>query len=116
MVNWLDRAERDRVVEAAVRAPSLLNSQPWRFRVRNDEIDLLVDPDRLLATVDASGWAARIGCGAALFNLRIALATIGKPAIVRLMPDHGCTGRSSTDAVTARRSWTSRYRWRCAPT
>jgi hypothetical protein len=87
MTRCLERTDFVKVVETAVRAPSLLNNQPWRFRLRDDGIDLLVDRRRLLATVDASGWGARIGCGAALFNLRLALAVFGKPAAVRLMPD-----------------------------
>src|SRR3712207_5589238 len=83
----LDRAEFATVVTAAVRAPSLLNTQPWRFPEREERIEVLVDPQRRLATVDATGWGARVGCGAALFNLRLALAVRGTPAAVRLMPD-----------------------------
>lgn len=84
---WLSESEFVAVVDAAARAPSMLNSQPWRFRCRDDAIDLLVDPDRRLPVVDATGWAARMGCGAALFNLRLALAALGKPATVTLLPD-----------------------------
>jgi nitroreductase len=86
-MNWLSELEFVDAVEAATRAPSMLNSQPWQFRLGDDEIDLLVDPRRRLSRVDASGWAARIGCGAALFNLRLALTVRGKPADVALMPD-----------------------------
>jgi hypothetical protein len=46
-----------------------------------------VDTDRQLPVADASGWASRIACGAALFNLRLALAAHGTPATVRLLPD-----------------------------
>jgi hypothetical protein len=87
-MSWLDETEFATVVNAAARAPSMLNSQPWRFRRRGDAIDLLVDPDRRLPVVDSTGWAARIGCGAALFNLRLALAALGRPATVALLPDH----------------------------
>ncbi|MDT5038044.1 MAG: hypothetical protein QOE03_3229 [Micromonosporaceae bacterium] len=86
-MSWLNELDFVTAVEAATRAPSMLNSQPWLFRLGGDEIDLLVDPRRRLPRVDASGWAARIGCGAALFNLRLALAVQGRPAAVRLMPD-----------------------------
>ena len=55
----------------AVRAPSLHNTQPWRFRLRDGGIEVPVDPDRRLPATDPSGWGARIACGAALFNLRL---------------------------------------------
>ncbi|NJP33392.1 Acg family FMN-binding oxidoreductase [Micromonospora thermarum] len=70
----------------AVRAPSLHNTQPWRFRLRDGGIEILVDPSRRLPATDPSGWGVRIACGAALFNLRLALAVAGTPATARLRP------------------------------
>jgi nitroreductase len=74
--------------EAAVRAPSLHNSQPWRFRLRDGGIDVCVDRDRLPA-IAARDWAARVSCGAALYNLRLAVAMAGRPAAVHLRPYPG---------------------------
>ncbi|WP_327032224.1 Acg family FMN-binding oxidoreductase [Micromonospora ureilytica] len=71
----------------AVRAPSLHNTQPWRLRLRAGGIEVLADPGRRLPATDPSGWGVRIACGAALFNLRIALAVTGSPPRVRLRPD-----------------------------
>jgi hypothetical protein len=48
---------------------------------------VLADPGRMLRVADRSGWATRMACGAALFNLRLALAVRGTPAEVRLLPD-----------------------------
>ncbi len=86
-MSWLNQAEFAEAVEVAVRAPSMHNSQPWRFRLGPAHLDVLVDPGRRLPVADLSGWASRIGCGAALFNLRLALAVHGSPATVRLQPD-----------------------------
>jgi nitroreductase len=86
-VSWLTPAEFTTAVEAAVRAPSMHNSQPWRFRLGADHIDLLADPTRRLPIADVAGWASRIACGAALYNLRLALAVHGTPASVRVQPD-----------------------------
>ncbi len=72
--------------EAAVRAPSLHNSQPWRLRLRDGAIEVLSDPSRQLVVADSGGWAVRIACGAATFNARIALAAAGTPAHVVLRP------------------------------
>jgi len=77
-----------RAAAAGVRAPSLHNSQPWRFRLRAGSIEVLVDPDRALPATDPRGWAAHIACGAAAFNARLALAVAGTPARTLLRPDH----------------------------
>jgi nitroreductase len=73
-------------VAAAVRAPSVHNTQPWRFALANGAIELRIDPDRQLRVCDPTGWAARLSCGAALFNLELALAVAGTPAQTRIRP------------------------------
>jgi nitroreductase len=82
-----DVADLRRAVAAAVRAPSLHNSQPWRFRLRDGAIEVLADPARQLAVADSTGWAVRIACGAATCNARLALAAAGTPAEVVFRPD-----------------------------
>src|SRR5690606_22803301 len=74
-------------VGAAVRAPSLHNSQPWRFRVGPDGVDVRLDPRRRLPAAYPTGWAARLAAGAAVFNLRLAIAVQGWQPEVRLLPD-----------------------------
>ncbi|GAA2367004.1 hypothetical protein GCM10010170_066120 [Dactylosporangium salmoneum] len=64
----------------AVWAPSIHNSQPWRFRCTADGADVLLDERRRLAVCDPDGRMARISCGAAAYNLRLALAVGGLPA------------------------------------
>jgi hypothetical protein len=71
----------------AGRAPSLHNSQPWRFRVTARAIELLADPARTLPVADPDGREQRLACGAALFNLRLALHDLGIRPTVTLLPD-----------------------------
>jgi nitroreductase len=85
-VTSYDRNDLHHAAAAAVRAPSLHNSQPWRFRLRDGAIEVLSDPARQLVVADSGGWAVRIGCGAATFNARLALAVAGRPAQVVLRP------------------------------
>jgi len=73
-------------VADAVRAPSMHNTQPWRFRLTGPAIEVLLDPSRRLPVGDPTGRAARVACGAALFNLRLALAVAGTRADVQLCP------------------------------
>ncbi|MER5355959.1 hypothetical protein ABT093_37275 [Kitasatospora sp. NPDC002551] len=70
-------------------APSLHNSQPWRFRPTPDGggVEVLADPDRSVPLADANGAALHIAAGAALFNLRVAAARLGRSGPVRLLPD-----------------------------
>jgi nitroreductase len=65
------------------------NTQPWRFAVRraSQEIDLYADPARTLRHSDPHGRAVHIACGAALFNLRLAIMMAGREPAVRLLPD-----------------------------
>ncbi|MFG1605175.1 Acg family FMN-binding oxidoreductase [Actinoplanes sp. NPDC049265] len=84
-----DQQDLRRAAEAAIRAPSLHNSQPWRFRLADGAIDVIADNERQLAVADSGGWAVRIACGAATFNAGLALAAAGTPATVALRPDRG---------------------------
>jgi nitroreductase len=93
-MSWNVTPERFAALVAdAVRAPSMHNTQPWRFRLSGPCIDLLLDPERMLPVADPTGRAARVACGAALFNLRLALAVDGTPAAVRLWPEPGVVAR-----------------------
>jgi nitroreductase len=84
-----DRGDLHRAAAAGIRAPSLHNSQPWLFRLRDGGIEVLADRDRQLAVADSAGWAVRIACGAATLNARLALAAVGTPAEVTLRPYGG---------------------------
>ena len=74
------------LVSAAARAPSVHNTQPWRFRVGPDAVDLWTDPRRKLRA-DPSGREMLISCGAALFGLRLAIRSLGYLPVTELLPD-----------------------------
>ncbi|MBB5898081.1 nitroreductase family protein [Kutzneria kofuensis] len=84
----LSPAEVTTVLEAAAMAPSVHNSQPWRFRVLPDRIELHADLTRRLPATDPGDKELRLACGAALTNLRIALEALGIRPMVTLLP-HG---------------------------
>lgn len=72
---------------AASQAPSVHNSQPWRFRLTADSLELRADPDRRLHVLDPTGRQLTISCGCALFNARVALAAARQEVLVERMPD-----------------------------
>src|ERR1700754_44712 len=80
------------VLRAAGRAPSLHNSQPWLFRVTDDVIELHADPDRRLPATDPNDRELHLACGAALFNLRIAVHGFGVRPRATVLPDHDRPG------------------------
>ncbi len=75
------------VLETAALAPSVHNTQPWAFRVTADAVELHADPTRRLPVADPDDQELRLACGAALFNLRLALLARGIRPAVDLHPD-----------------------------
>ncbi|MFD7736718.1 Acg family FMN-binding oxidoreductase, partial [Kitasatospora sp. NPDC059800] len=84
----LTTADLHLLAEAGGLAPSLHNSQPWRFRPTPDLLGLEVRAElsRAVPAADPAGRALHISIGAALFNLRVAAAHLGREAAVRLLP------------------------------
>jgi nitroreductase len=86
----LEGTTRDKLraaVKYAILAPSSHNTQPWVFRVREDRLDLFADRSRRLPVVDPDDRELVISCGAALFNLRLALRDFGLAEQTELLPE-----------------------------
>ncbi|AUS81390.1 NAD(P)H nitroreductase [Actinoalloteichus sp. AHMU CJ021] len=74
-------------VDQATRAPSVHNTQPWRWRWEPGAVWLYADWGRQLPVADPRGWDVLMSCGAALHHLRVALAAAGWATEVRRLPD-----------------------------
>jgi hypothetical protein len=75
------------VVRLACRAPSVHNTQPWAWRLRNDTLELGADRTRQLPVEDPHGRNLLISCGAALHHAEVAARGLGfEPAVTRF-PD-----------------------------
>lgn len=74
-------------VTAAGHAPSIHNTQPWRWRLAGARLDLYLDRSRLLDVTDPDARLATLSCGAALHHVRVSVAAAGWHATVARMPD-----------------------------
>ena len=71
------RADYLFMIEQAVKAPSGHNTQPWKFRIHSDHIDILPDFSRALPVVDPDHRELFVSLGCAAENLCIAAAHKG---------------------------------------
>jgi nitroreductase len=91
-------------LRAAVAAPSVHNTQPWRFQPRRHGVDVYADLDRQLAVIDPTGREMLLSVGAAMFNLRVALRAHGRVPAQLLHPTPhvpGLMGRISPGPAAA---------------
>jgi len=74
-------------LEAAIRAPSPFNTQPWLFEVDGPHVAVRLDRRRVLTVADPNAREARLACGAALCNLRLGLRAQNSVGLTRVLPD-----------------------------
>jgi Nitroreductase family len=74
-------------VTHALRAPSVHNTQPWRWRIHPGAVELHADPRRQLDATDPDRRDLILSCGAALHHLRVTLAATGHAIDVDILPD-----------------------------
>jgi hypothetical protein len=82
-----DRKTIHAVLSLATRAPSIHNSQPWRWRVGDASLHLYADPDRHLPNTDPDSRDLLLSCGASLHHAVAALAALGWQAKITRLPD-----------------------------
>lgn len=75
-------------LEDAVLAPSIHNSQPWRFRVSADQVEVVLDAAVTPRLVDPDGRWALQSMGAAVASLELAVgARLGHGVEIDWLPD-----------------------------
>lgn len=74
---------------AALPAPSIFNSQPWRWRISCKGAELHADRARQLLSMDPDGRMLTVSCGIALHHALAALAAVGAQASVERFPEPG---------------------------
>ncbi len=106
-------ADWEDAVRFAVRAPSIHNTQPWRWVLARDGLSLYADRRRQLAAADPDGRGLLLSCGGALELARLRLAAAGWETDVQRVPDRDrpdllarvrVTGRRNPDPLTLERA------------
>lgn len=89
-------------------APSICNTQPWRWRLTADTLELCLASERIMPVTDPEARLATLSCGAALHHAHMALRAQGWDATVTRLPRDGATavlarirvgGRAPADPV-----------------
>lgn len=79
------------VVATAVQAPSVHNTQPWRFAAVTVDgrtvLEVHADRSRLLAVQDPTGRELHVSCGAAVLHARLAVRGLGRACELAWQPD-----------------------------
>src|SRR4051812_18552196 len=101
------RTALETAARTSLRAPSVFNTQPWKWRISGDVLELSSDTARRLGVTDAEGRLLLLSCGGALHHARVSLAAEGWQAEVQRFPDDRrpdllarirVTGRTGRDA------------------
>jgi hypothetical protein len=97
--------ERDwaQIVAAATRAPSIHNTQPWRFVAGPDRLDVYLDRERALPVLDPTGRQQIISCGSAVEFAVVALRAAGHEVAAELLGDDRDPDHLATVMVTGTR-------------
>lgn len=109
----IDAGVLETLMAAAVAAPSIHNTQPWRFGLQaaTRSIEVRVDSRRALPLADPDRRAQHLSVGAAVFNLRVAVAHLGWHPEVRVLPDPGEGDLLATVQLTTPAGELPDYRW-----
>lgn len=75
------------LLQYAIQAPSVRNTQPWSFTQDHDGLIMQADLSRKLRHIDPHGRELTISCGAALEHLAIAIRYYGREATIQMLPD-----------------------------
>lgn len=75
------------ILEKGILAPSADNLQPWKFRFRSGQWDLLIDTERVKSYCDAGWLMPYLSAGAVLENMRITAEWLGYEMHVSYFPN-----------------------------
>ena len=86
--SWDDGAAKglEGIITAATLAASAHNSQPWKFSITDNVIDLHAALDRNIGTLDPNGREMTISLGCAIENMVIGAQALGFTPVLNVFP------------------------------
>ncbi len=96
-MSTMNREEIISILEYGVMAPSTHNTQPWKFSITNDGVEIYLDQTRILTQADPHMRDAFISIGCLIENISIAATAKGYGAQVCIYSPE----RNKTNAVAA---------------
>jgi nitroreductase len=96
--------------QVACSAPSILNTQPWRWQTVDTTLQLWADRSRQLLVADPDGRLLTISCGAALHHALLTLSVMGREVQARRLPDPAQPDLLAVIDLTGERTATSAER------
>ncbi len=85
----MEQQDWTQVVAAATKAPSIHNTQPWRFVAAPGRLEVFLDRERALPVLDPTARQQVISCGSAIEFAVVALAAAGHLSEVDVATDDG---------------------------
>jgi hypothetical protein len=98
----VDEQDWTQVVAAATRAPSIHNTQPWRFTAGPEHLEVFLDRDRALPVLDPTSRQQVISCGSVIEFAVVALAAAGFTTEVDVATDDGDPDHLATVRIVGR--------------
>jgi nitroreductase len=80
------RAALEAAARVSLRAPSVFNTQPWRWRIGAGVMELAADQERRVPAIDPDGRLMLLSCGGTLHHAVTALAAAGWATTVDRLP------------------------------
>jgi hypothetical protein len=100
MVDALLEQAVTEAVALATRAPSVHNTQPWRFRIDGGRVECFADFTRQLPVLDPTRRQLYLSCGAALHHLTVALRAAGYDTDIQLTDDEPAAAGEQAPVAT----------------
>jgi nitroreductase len=83
----MDTVDLEVIARYAALAPSVHNTQPWRFVSDGDSLDVRAERNRQLGFLDPTGRQLHVSCGAAVEFAYLAVRDAGRACAVEVFPE-----------------------------